>query len=694
MAKKNESAGTQASIVAALKDYTSHESLDYERDTLAGRYRILVGQQLPELSSSFATAYSVTDNKAAANAKALYALVYQSHAPVRKKHIDVLKEFQHPNMVALIDSGIVEISTLAEARFVAVLERPTGKTIASIFAAGRNPISTSVIISLVLRPIVEILTKLNSLGISHNRINLNNVYLAENTVMLGECISEPSGYSQDFVFEPIERILAAPMAKSDFSISSDCYALAVLTLHMVLGFRPFTDAKKDTFTEEMLVRGSYHTLAIQWDFSSEMQDFFRGLLNDGRRERWDPESIGSWLSGRQFNLIAPSPPNEASRSFDFLEKSYYNRKAIANAIFRQWPQAYTVLSDNKLARWLETSAHKPEAGDIILRISGSISADNVNYERGNNDLIARIILTLDPTGPVRLKNMSVMIDGIGSALSAAFLAGKQDDIHTLMQILESDLPGYANEQLGNTGPDHANTLWKLQKVRGHMRLKGLGFGPERAIYDVHPELPCQSKLVKQYYATTLHDLMVALDNTAKQKAENTDFIDRHIAAFITSRLDINREVYANELTSVGKLSSHAGLIGLKLLVRAQNKISNIPLHGLCYWVVLQLLPVTDRIHKRSRRDEIKEKIMRAAETGLLSNVAGVLLSANSFVNDHKEFQGMEAVYATRKRSIFELKNNTLLSRHSRMAGRGIAQIISYGICLTVVYYTSRIYMHF
>jgi len=688
-----ESAGLKENILGLLKQYVPGEKLVHERDTVLGRYRILVNQQLPELSSKFATAYKAVDNEVAASD--IYALVYNDDIPIRKKHIEILKEFRHPGMVSVLESAAVEISTASEVRYVVILEKPVGQSVSNLLSGRKTPVSQAILTSYLLRPLVEVLTKLGKTGLSHNRINLNNVYIAGNNIMLGECISEPSGYSQDFLFEPIERILTSPLAKSDYSISADCYALAVMALHLSLGFKPFENISREMYIQDVLTKGSYHTLTMQWDFSSELQDFFRGLLNDARRERWDPESILSWLNGRQFNLIIPSFPNEGARGFECASQTYYNRKAVAHAIFREWQNAYILLSDNKLARWLETSVHKPDTAEAVMRLSGSISADNVHYERQNNELIARIVLLLDPAGPVRLKHLALMIDGIGHALTHAFLNNEHEDIQIIVQMLESDLPGFVSEQLSTAGQDYGTTLWKLQKVRGFIRMKGLGFGMERAIYELNPDLPCQSKLIKRYHVTTLQELMLALDKIAPQKAAQSDFMDRHIAGFIASKLEIKKEISINELAPLRNLATHSGLIGLKLLVRAENKIStSTPLIGLSYWVVLQLLPIADTIHKRSTRKEFQDKLMAAAATGLLRNIANLLLNPDIFITDHNDFHVMAAQYTSRKAHITELKNHTLLLRHSRIAGRGIAQTFSYGICLTVAYYTLKSYFHF
>ncbi|MEI7669014.1 MAG: hypothetical protein WCJ33_02920, partial [Pseudomonadota bacterium] len=604
-----------------------------------------------------------------------------------------LKELRHPNMVSLIEDGVAEISSLSESRYIVIVERPVGKSLEILFTEAKSQVSEALIINYFLRPLVEILKKFNRSSISHNRINLANIHMNNNNIILGECISEPSGFSQDYVFEPIERAVTSPLGKADHSISSDCYALAVLVLHVSLGFKPFSKIDKEGFIDSLLTKGSYQTLALEWDFSENMHDFFRGLLNDTRRERWDPDSIDSWIAGRKFNLITPSPPRETVRPFELLGQQYYNRKSIANAFFRQWNEARIILSDNRLARWVETSIHKSELSDMVLRICSYSRSDNLRFENQNNESFSKIITLFDPAGPIRIKNLAVHIDTIGNILTIFFLKGMQEEINTVVHIIESELIGFWIEQQKD-GVDYANVIWKAQKIRSVMKIKAFGFGIERCIYDLNPEMSCQSKIVKNYHITNLNDLLIALDVVASQKSGDEDFMDRHLSAFISSKLEITREQKIPELDAIPKLASNNSLIGLKLLIRAQSKANVPPLRGLSYWIAIRLMPLISNIHKRSLRQKFYKDLMNATASGSLKEIGDLFFNPEVFVSDHLGFQNALSMYAIRKMQINDLRNNNVLIRHSQVAGRGIAQITAYGICLSALYYSLKVYLRF
>ncbi len=55
---------------------------------------------------------------------------------------------------------------------------------------------------------------------------------------------------------------------------------------------------------------------------------------------------------------------------------------------------------------------------------------------------------------------------------------------------------------------------KLERLRSIIRNAGLGFGIERMLYDLNPDMPCQSPLFAQWHVATLPALLKQLDRLA------------------------------------------------------------------------------------------------------------------------------------------------------------------------------------
>ena len=92
-------------------------------------------------------------------------------------------------------------------------------------------------------------------------------------------------------------------------------------------------------------------------------------------------------------------------------------------------------------------------------------------------LIAKVILALDPAGPIRLGGFATHVDGIGTTLSVGF-----DDEVTKNQIAELLVSGVLKTWLGLQGrvkSEIMNLYGVLEKVEGFINLPGAGFGIER-----------------------------------------------------------------------------------------------------------------------------------------------------------------------------------------------------------------------
>ena len=678
----------QEDFLAFLKSYAPPHARAHEPDMIAGRYRILSTQPLPDLSSSYAKAYVARDEESPDTQ--IYALAFEEGAPIRQKNIQALKTYRHPSLVSLLAEGVTETGAAREPRYVAIIARPQGQPLAQILAARTDPLPEAAIINQYLRPLTEIVAALAKLGISHNRINPSNIYVLGNSVQLGECVSEPSGYSQEYIFEPVERMLTLPRAKADFAPGADCYALAMLALHLALGFAPFTRTDKETLIRSILSLGAYHTLIMPWDLPQGLQDLFRGTIGEGRRERWDIATLVTWLAGRRFNLVVPTPPRDTSRGFEFLGKMHFNRRSLAHMMAEHWKEARKLLADNRLVRWLKIHAHKPETSDAVTRL---MPTGNDRTAMQVDEALSRTLMLLDPQGPLRYRHLSLAVESIGALLAHAYVAERQEDLRALTQILDADLPGFWIEQQKGTGTsEYAAFASKLQRSRNHLRAKGLGFGMERMLYDLNPGLSCLSPLLRGHHVSNLTEALVALDEEARQRSPE-ELNEAHLAAFLASRLDLSQEIRIHELHGLPRLTANGTLIMLKLMAQAQRKTSERELKGLANWFGLKLLPLLDGMHSKSRQRKLQGDIKAIAARGSLEGLADLFFQSRMLEGDMRDFQKAVADYAARKQQIDMLERTSGLVAYAGEKGRGVAQSLAFGICIATVYMTLKTYFN-
>ena len=93
------------------------------------------------------------------------------------------------------------------------------------------------------------------------------------------------------------------------------------------------------------------------------------------------------------------------------------------------------------------------------------------------------------------------------------------------------------------GDDVSKTvLGKYEVLVPIIKVTNIGFGFERLLYQLNPSLCCQNSLLLPHYSYTLTDVLTTLNNLAAKHAKTSSLVDRHIAAFITNRLEVYREL--------------------------------------------------------------------------------------------------------------------------------------------------------
>ena len=655
--------GKPEEIIEFIKNYSPAASLQAHGGMLDERFIIRFNETIPSLSCGYAYACEARDDKNPE--RELYALICPEGIPYRSVAVKALLGLKHPHMVELVGAGAVDLPANQGIRHVLILEKPMGIPLSQMLKEKAKAFPDGFLASDIVRPIAEVLKLLEEKGICHGHLNLNSVYYSDKLVV-GQCVALTPGLEQDFLFEPVERILSVPLARGEDSVTTDSYALGIITLHLAVGGFPFVNVTQDAFISRMLSVGSYNTLANNLEFSEYVKDMLRGTLIDNRDERWTADELLQWVEGKRFNLITPTPPKDAPRAFEFEGREHHSFKSLAHALHMGWDSARVQLRDNKISRWVELSAHKREIADLLDKAVRNTGGESTTNEKHGNELVARSIIALDPTGPIRYRSIATSVEGIGQVLTDALLHKKQKELGYLTDIIENDLPSYwADQQKATSSSDHSGTLWKLQKTRMALRNRSLGFGMERALYDLNSNLPCQSPLVIKHLITDMKDLLITLDALAPTHARDHSPLDRHIAAFLTSRLDVNKEIRIMEFAPIPGLATHPDIIALRLLRVAQDKSPGLKLPGLCAWLGLRLFNVVGKLHNRKLRNVLYTDIKKVARSGNLdllyaaivngqiiaSDQAGFLRATDAFRKTENDIVGLEDMEAAKKEAL-------------------------------------------
>jgi hypothetical protein len=141
----------------------------------------------------------------------------------------------------------------------------------------------------------------------------------------------------------------------------------------------------------------------------------------------------------------------------------------------------------RIDRWCEMSLHRPELAERLDRAIRNGGDRNVS-EKHVSEMMMRILAILDPQGPIRTKSVSVRPDGIGLML-AHQMSQKGPELQQIISMIQSGISTFWAEQqpdLSKNQPEMTHAVWQLQRVRGFLEVKSLGFGIERVLYELNP----------------------------------------------------------------------------------------------------------------------------------------------------------------------------------------------------------------
>ncbi len=659
-----------------------------KKDDLSERFTLYPSRALPEFDHTYAKAFEARDSFN--ESRSMYGLVCDNTMPIRSIALAELTGFVHTHMATVLGSGTVNCSHLGESRNVIFVERPRGARLSELTKA-QGRMHEHKVIDLILQPMLKVLVELRERNVSHGHIHPHNIFMGESTI-LGECVSLPCGLQSHYLYEPLERLLADPLGRGEATEKSDIYALGILAYELMYGLDKIKSLSKENYTFRVVEQGAYSIFSNGREFSDMFQDFFRGILNENPVERWGIEQLTQWVNGKRFNMIAPTAPKEAARPLEFIGESFFSRRALAYSFQTHWRQALKDVRALKLDRWCEMSLHRTELAEKLersIRVAGLGST-----EAQVNDMLTRVVSILDPTGPLRSLYISLRPDAIGTML-ADVARHNGPELAQIISHIETDLSNFWVEQSdANKSPEMSVTIWRLQRSRPYLKSKAMGFGLERILYDLNPSLPCQSPILLPYHITNASDALKTLDALAATLGAETSFADRHIAAFVASKMDMSKEIRFNDLSNVRALANNPELVVMKLLAKAQQKNTKLKLVGLCTWAALRIEKMIDTIHNRIIRKRLKLQLKKLALTGDLYEVMSAVINADVTHHDQDGFVKAIALHQFNHERINRLKNEDILEYKAKRSGGKMAMIISYAALVITSYITITSHFNF
>lgn len=607
------------------------------------RYQVHPDQPIPDFDNAPAVAVRVTHVRD--SDRALYGLVCDPKLPPRLDIVPSVHRVDHRNLQRVVDWGVVDWPAEQRRCPVVVMERPAGRRLFKTVTTENPPMTEERVTRMFLTPVVNILRDMHGLGVYHRNIRPDNLFYFdgdERELFIGECFSAQPGTNQPALFETMECGLAAPAGRGEGSAEHDLFAVGVTVIAMLTGKVPLAGKPDEEVMARRLQVGSYAALVQNQRISLTMMEPLRGLLNDDPKERWTLEDLSLWLNGRRLSPKQQVMPTKASRGFTFVGRDYFTARELAHAMHRNWDAAAAPIRDGSLDTWLRRSLSEDDRVEAVNEAKGGLSeTDDVDK------LVARVLIALDPDGPIRLRDFSATIEGVGSLIG---LHSQDTQARNLFaKAIQLGLGQFWLEQQRKVEPNQLRFLTRLDKSKMVMNQSGLGFGVERVAYDLNPNLPCQSPLFERDYIATIEHLLPAYERLAKRRGDPEDrprrLIDRDVAAYIMVHY---KRPSGSELRDIEREGDEpAGRIAqIRLLANIQDyqhKKGEFP--ALCAMAASILEPSIERFHSRQRRKKVTERLRKAAKGGRLSELLAVVDDQGEVQADERNFSSAVADYA-------------------------------------------------
>jgi tetrahydromethanopterin S-methyltransferase subunit G len=290
-------------------------------------------------------------------------------------------------------------------------------------------------------------------------------------------------------------------------------------------------------------------------------------------------------------------------------------------------------------------------------------------------------MMLDPMAPIRYKGFGAMPEGIGSAL--AVMMAKSQDTKMLVEMIRRDVfKSYYEVQ----GAERDDPLVEssFREIRNQISQMGLGFGLERALYELNDSLPCQSPLVGEAYVVDIKELLPGLNGYGATLTDAKQWpCDRHIAAFIGARArsDVDRNLVA--INDSDKTKALMAL--LNMLAVFQYRLGPESMPGLASWVVKLASTMVEGYNSRDKRKEFEGILPKLAKRGSVVEIYQILDDPNSKEKDANDFAWAQAQYMAAEEAIkrIESQEEDVMSGSDRV-GKQVAAVTGILIGMLVV----------
>jgi hypothetical protein len=655
--------------------------------TLADRYSVAFDEPLPDFDAPGAKAFVVRETQGAP--RDLFARVLEPGTIPRKDVMAPLRAHRDVQVMRPVEWGVIGCPPRKRNVFATIFERPAGGPLVPLGATGFAPVPVTELTSRILVPAAMALAQLGRRGITHGAVRPDNLFAAgtsSNHIIVGECVTSTPGSGQPAAFVTIEQAMTPPLARGPGLIADDMYALGATALALAMGRVPMADLSIEEIVQAKLSRGSFIALLGGERVPFGLREVLRGLLADSPKERWGIVQIEQWLGGGMNKAMHDTSDSRMDRPVVFRGKERWSFRELAHCFGQDWRAASTTALDEGFSKWVGRGLGDADLAEDLKKTLKAARIEAAGKAGPDAKLVAQICSILDPNGPMRYRSVVGMPTGLGPLLATAMRDGARDQVNDVCDVLAKGIAiDWVTWHAEGTSSDLAVALKPYKELQQLLRHSGPGYGVERCLYELNPNLPCQSVAVEPYYVESIGDLLPTLETIVARTGKLPALFDRHFAAFIANRAkrNLDREFQAMEEARGDALLVKLGMLRLFAWLQSEYGPANLP--QLASWLADDLKDAADRFASKTNRAEARRRLLAAAPQGDLGAIYDAVCDKAFMASDEQGKRAAIQEFVKARRRIAFLESRDVAEGVALAGGRVAAWLGGAAAFISAIY---------
>lgn len=647
-----------------------HESVFLGEDI-----EIFPDRRLPQYDSGEVKAYAAL-SRSNPDAK-LFALVCVPHLIPRVQSISPLAAIVHPSFVRLNKHGIVFWPFDKAQRYVLIYERTFSEPLLQVGKPMALGMRQEDLLEHLIRPMIGLFIEFHNKDFVHGGIRASNLFRGSadsaDRIVLGECVSGPVSFAQPALYVTIENAMAPPYARGMGTQADDLYALGVCLAVLLRQDDPLEGLTDREILERKIEEGSYAALTGRDRFTGSILELLRGLLYDDAYQRWTLADVQAWLDGQRLSPKQSVKRLKAARQIAFNGEKYWRPQILALDLEKNLSELSGLIDSDELNQWIVRSLDDKVMSKRLEKVFNIMQ--DLNRGVGYGERVACMVsIVLDPDAPIRYKGCAVHPEGMGNIL--AYAIARKEDIAPFAEIIEYNfVPFWLDAQDHAASVDFGALVTRFDGCRAFLRQKNVGYGIERCLYLLNPDVHCLSDKLKSFLVRTPEDLLFAFEKMIEDGNPPAQFLDRHILAFLSVKDRKCVDSYLPDFN--GAERGKQILATLKTLATIQKRSRMPPFPHIARHISGMMEPIYARYHDRTLRDMLREKIGALKEGGDLAKMAALFENPEVPQKDFGSFKRAMLEYSSLKKEKIRIEKAMQdQDDFGRGTGRQVAALVS------------------